>query len=55
MSIIGPLVTPNTLETRFGRFAFIRAFKHPVVSFVAIAAIAAGVAAYASGLVHVAF
>lgn len=56
MSLTGHLVTPNTLESRFGRFAFtIRAFKHPALSFVAIAAIAAGAAAYASGLVHIAF
>jgi hypothetical protein len=52
MSLTGPLVTPNTLETRFGRFAFpIRAFKHPLLTFVALAALAAG-AAVATGQLH---
>ncbi|MBS0471169.1 MAG: hypothetical protein JSR60_08865 [Proteobacteria bacterium] len=49
MSLTGHLVTPNNLETRFGHFAPIRAFRHPALTVIAVLAMAAGAAAYANG------
>ncbi|MEI9887885.1 MAG: hypothetical protein WDN08_15565 [Rhizomicrobium sp.] len=49
MSLVGPLVKPNRLETRFDRASFHRAvFRHPVIGFVAVllAAVAAALAAH---------
>jgi hypothetical protein len=54
MSLTGHLVTPNRLETRFGRFAPIRAFGHPVLTLLAFAAIAAG-ALFATGQIRLPF
>ena len=50
MSIVGPLVTPNTLETRFDRTAFLHAGRHRVLTILLILAIAAG-AAFAAHIV----
>ncbi|HEY0301657.1 MAG TPA: hypothetical protein VGC36_10005 [Rhizomicrobium sp.] len=45
MSLVGPLVKPNRLETRFDRASFHRAvFRHPVISFVAVLLAAAAAA-----------
>ena len=45
MSIVGPLVTPNKLETRFdGSTIRPRVFRHPVLTTICALAIAAGTA-----------
>jgi len=50
MSIVGPLVNPNKLETRFGRFAFsIRVFRHPVLNTLLVLALALAATAVATG------
>ena len=44
MSLVGPLVTPNKLETRFDRTAALRGFRHPILITLVILIAAAGVA-----------
>ncbi len=52
-SIVGPLVKPNRLETRFDRTAFYtRAFRHPILNSVVLLIVAAAVAAVATHIVR---
>ena len=48
MSLVGPLVNPNTLEDRFDRVATNRPLlKHPLLIALAVLAASSGAAAYA--------